>query len=349
MITIAATATVIPPHVLRREAVKQAVQQTFGLAPQRLATVMAIFDNARVEQRYSVFPLEYLAHPRSLTQTMQEYQEHAVGLGRRAAKDCLAQAGLKPTEVDLLITVSCTGFMIPSLDAYLINDLGFRPDVRRLPITELGCAAGAAALSRASEFIRAFPGTNVLVVAVELPSLTFQHADQSPANIVSSALFGDGAAAALVTGRDMLGPQILDTESYLFPDSVDAMGFDLKESGLHIVLSKDIPDLVRKEIKRLIGRVLERHGLRLEHLSFFVLHPGGKKVLSYLEQELDLTRDETQPSWDVLASYGNLSSASVLFVLRELQLKRRPTQGDYGLMVAFGPGFSAELLLLQWM
>ncbi len=347
-ISIATTATTVPPYVLPREAVKQALRQAFDLAPKRLAAAMTIFDNAQVQQRYSVVPLEYLTRPRSLTQTAQEYKEHAVGLARRVATDCLARAEMSPRQVDFLITVSCTGLMIPSVDAYLINDLGFRSDVRRLPITALGCAAGAVALSRARELVAACPGTTALVIAVELPTLTLQHGDPSPANIVSAAIFGDGAAAAVVTDRPGPGARIVDTESYLFPDSLDAMGFDLRDGGLHIVLSKDVPDLVRDGITEPVERLLRRHGLDVEQLSFFVLHPGGKKILTYLEEKLGLPRAATQCSWDVLRDYGNLSSASVLFVLHAHAAGRPPTAGAYGLMAAFGPGFSAELLLLQW-
>jgi alkylresorcinol/alkylpyrone synthase len=262
--------------------------------------------------------------------------------------DSLERAGMMPQEIDLIITVSCTGFMIPSLDAHLINELGFRPDVKRLPITELGCAAGGAALARAAEFIRAFPGASVLVIAVEIPSLTFQRGDFSQANLISTVLFGDGAAAAVVTGQPGPGPRVVGTDSYLFPHSLDAMGFDLKDSGFHIVLSKDVPQLIREQIKELLTRFLARHNLTKEQLSAFILHPGGQKLLLYIEEELGLSRCDTQFSWDVLSEYGNLSSASVLFVLHECLKKRQFESGDYGIMAAFGPGFSSEMLLLQW-
>ncbi len=348
MITIAATATAVPPYAMRRQDVKQSIEQVFKLEPRKLASVLALVDNAQVEHRYSAFPLDYLVQPRSLSQTSQEYQEHAVGLGRRVTLDCLAQAELNPSEIDLLITVSCTGYMIPSLDAYLINDLGFRPDVRRLPITELGCIAGAMALSQAYAYVRAFPDANVLVVAVELPSLTFQRDDYSPANLVSCALFGDGAAAVLVTGRELAGPRVLDTASYLVPDTLDAMGYDLRDTGFHMVLSKDVPHILRGQVGTLTRAFLGRHGLQPDELTACVLHPGGRKILDYLEAELSITRAQTQPSWNVLRDYGNLSSATILFVLQEWLTKRCPALGTYGLAAGFGPGLSIELLLLQW-
>ena len=255
---------------------------------------------------------------------------------------------MRPEEIDLIITVSCTGVMIPSLDAHLVNAMGFRSNVRRLPITELGCAAGASAIARGRDFLLAFPRGRVLIVAVELASLTFQRGSLSQANLISSILFGDGAAAAVMCGQDAPGPRVLDAESYLFPDSIDAMGFDLKETGLHIVLSRDVPDMIRGRIRDLVRCFLERRGLVAEGIDVFVLHPGGRKLLLAIEEELALPRQRTQPSWDVLAEYGNLSSASVLFVLHEWLTRRRPAPGSLGLMAAFGPGFTAEQLLLQW-
>jgi alkylresorcinol/alkylpyrone synthase len=348
METIAATATAVPPHIMTREATKQAMQEVFKLEGRRMAAVLSIFDNARVDQRYSVVPIEHLVRPRSLTDTIKEYQEHAVTLSRNVARDCLDQAGLRPADVDFLISVSCTGYMIPSIDAYLIGDLGFRANVRRLPITELGCVAGAMALSRARELVRGFPGSNALVITVELPTLTFQRGDISQANLVSCALFGDGAAAALITSRDIPGVQILDTEGHLFPNSLDAMGFDLRDTGFHMVLSRDVPDLLRGEIGGVIGAFLARHNISLDELAAFLLHPGGKKILCNLEEDLGIARDKTAPSWDVLRDYGNLSSATVLFVLNEWLTRRRLSNGAYGLMAGFGPGLTAELLLLRF-
>lgn len=348
MATIAATATALPAHELPQEEAIQAMSDVFPMEEAQLQAIQTLFSNAGVRKRYTVMPLRELIRHRPLEQTSREYQEAAIALGREVAEKALGQAGLAPVEVDYLITVSCTGVMIPSLDAHLINALGMRPQTRRLPITELGCAAGAAALSRARDYVQAFPKAKVLIVAVELPSLTFQRKDLTMPNMVSCAIFGDGAAAAVVTGEPGAGPRIVDTQSYLFPDSIDAMGFDLKDGGLHIVLSKDVPDLVRSRIKGIIGGFLGPHGVQPEQLKAFLLHPGGKKILHYLEDELGLTRADTGTSWHVLENFGNMSSASILFVLEQL-LREPPRQaGDFGLMAAFGPGFSAEMLLLQW-
>jgi Predicted naringenin-chalcone synthase len=346
--TIAATATAVPPHILTREDVKTYMRRVFDVGERRLEAMMTVIDNAQVHTRHSIFPVEQIVEPRPLTQKSRDYQEHAVRLGQRAAEECLANAGMTPGDIDLIITVSCTGFMIPSLDAHLINLMGFRSDVRRLPLTELGCAAGAMALARASEFVRAFPEKTVLIVSVELATLTFQRGDLSQANLISCVLFGDGAAAAVVTGRRAAGPRILGTETYTFPQSLDAMGFDLRDTGFHIVLSKDVPQMIREEIRRVVDGFLARSGLTREAIAAFILHPGGQKLLSYVEEQLGLCRCDTQFSWDVLGQYGNLSSATILFILHEWLTKKTMTGGEYGLAAAFGPGFSAELLLLQW-
>jgi alkylresorcinol/alkylpyrone synthase len=347
-ISIAAAVTAVPKHVLTREQVKFYFQKVFGLEERRLQAMMTVIDNGCVERRFCIQPVEYFVEPRPLEQISREYSEHAIKLGEEAATKCLKAAGMEPRDVDLFITTSCTGVMIPSVDAHLMNRMGFRSDVRRLPITELGCAAGAAGLARARDFVKAFPDGTALVVAIEIPTLTFQRRDLSQANLISCTLFGDGAAAAVVTGRPVKGPRILDTASYLFPNSLDAMGFDLKDAGFHIVLSRDVPDLIRSRIGRLVKDFLAKHGLTGEQPAAYVLHPGGQKLLRYMEEELQLPPEKVRFSWEVLKTYGNLSSASVLFVLREWMERGRLTAGDYGLLAAFGPGFSAEMLLLQW-
>jgi alkylresorcinol/alkylpyrone synthase len=349
--------------------VKERLNQVFPLSESRNSMMMEVVENAKVDRRYFIFPPDYTVEPRSLEQTSKEYQEHAVKLGRKVASDCLKNAGIAASDVDMLITVSCTGVIIPSLDAFLINDLGFRSDVRRIPITELGCAAGAAALGRAWDFLKGVTEGNVLVVSVELPSLTFQRRDMSPANLISTILFGVGAGAALITRGNpsrqaapsngsanhsggsnghQTGPNIVGVRGFLIPNSIDAMGFDLRDGGLHIVLSKDVPQLIREKIGPLVESFLSGYGLKQQDISAFVLHPGGQKLLHFVEEELGLPRAMTQYSWDVLREYGNLSSASVLFVLQEWMTKAKMSPGEYGLLVGFGPGFSAEMMLLQW-
>ncbi|MGH9775968.1 MAG: type III polyketide synthase [Candidatus Acidiferrales bacterium] len=347
-VRIASTATAVPPYTLEREDVKKYVGKVFSIEPDRLNALMTVIDNAQVNRRYCIFPVDYIIEPRPLAQITREYQEHAIILGKKVAAAALERAGMQATDIDMIVTVSCTGVIIPSLDAHLINELGFRTDVRRLPINELGCAAGAAALTRALEFIRAYPGASVLVVSVELPTLTFQRGDLSQANLISCVLFGDGAAAAVITGRPNSGPSILDSSSYFFPQSIDAMGFELKDTGFHIVLSRDVPQMIRDKIGGLVKDFLARHSLEIKQIPAYVLHPGGQKLLSYIEEELGLCRCTTQFSWDVLHQYGNLSSATVLFVLQEWLESKKLKAGEHALLAAFGPGFCAEMLLLQW-
>lgn len=346
--TIAATATALPPHTITREDVKYYMGRVFDIPERRLEAMMSIVDNAQVHKRHSIFPVEYTIEPRELSKTNQEYIEHAIKLGREVAEKCLERAKLRADEIDLIITVSCTGFMIPSLDAHLIELMGFRPNVRRMPFTELGCAAGAMALGRAADYLQAVPDGNVLIIAVELPTLTLQRKDISQANLISSVLFGDGAAAVVVTGKPRKGPKILVSETYTFPDSLGAMGFDLRDSGFHILLDKSVPEMIGARIRALVDGFLERHGKKQEDIKGWILHPGGSRLLGNVEQALGLTKADTQPSWDILGSVGNLSSATILFILQEWMEKRPLQPGDIAMAAAFGPGFSAEFLLLQW-
>jgi alkylresorcinol/alkylpyrone synthase len=346
--TIAGTATAVPPHVLSREVVKNGIGAVFGLEAAKLDAILEVVDNSAIDQRYSVFPTDYTIEPRPLAKINAEYQEKAIELGLQVAERALAQAGMAPTDVDLLVTVSCTGVMIPSVDAHIATIMGFRPDVRRLPITELGCAGGAAGLAHTWEYISAFPDRTALLISVELPTLTFQRGDASQANLISAVLFGDGAAGVVVTGREAPGPRILASECFLFPNSQAAMGFDLRDTGFHIVLSKDVPEIIRERVKELALGFLEKQGLRQEDISAYLLHPGGQKLLSYMQSELGLSRSDTEVSWDILRRYGNLSSASVLFILNEWLVQREMPSGSYGLLMAFGPGFTAEMILLQW-
>lgn len=346
---VAATATALPPHLITRDDVKYYMGRVFDIPERRLEAMMSIVDNAQVHQRHVIFPIDYTVEPRSLEQTNQEYMAHAIELGQRAAEECLRRANMRAEDIDLIITVSCTGFMIPSLDAHLINRMGFRSDVRRMPFTELGCAAGAMAIGRASDYLQAYPGSSVLVLSVELPSLTFQRKDISQANLISSILFGDGAAAVIISGKQHgRNPRILTSETYTFPDSLGAMGFDLKDSGFHILLSKDVPEMIGAKIEGLVDGFLSRHGQSRQTIRGWILHPGGSRLLGNVEQALGLTKCQTQPSWDILGKVGNLSSATILFILQEWLEKRPLNKDEVAMAAAFGPGFSAEFLLLQW-
>jgi alkylresorcinol/alkylpyrone synthase len=349
MATLCTSATVHPSYCYNQDDILHSLSLWLAGNMQLLTLAQRVFRNAAVQTRYGCRPLLDLVNPLSITEASTLYQQQARTLGEQAARECLQRAQINPGAVDLVITISCTGFMIPSLDAYLANTLGFSPHVKRLPVTELGCAAGAAALARAFDYLCAFPEHTVLVVSVELPSLTFQVRDLSAANIVSSALFGDGAAAVLLRGGVRCGrPRIRAAESTLFPQTTELMGFALKEAGLHILLSAEIPEVVCAEVPSLLEHFLGAQGLTVADLSHFLLHPGGRRVLDGLTQCLGLSAEQTAVSRAILRDYGNLSSASVLFILDRFLTTERTRPGDLGLILAFGPGFSAEALLLRW-
>ncbi len=349
MATICATAIAHPPYRYDQEEILRSLSLWLADDERMLTLARRVFANAAVQTRYGCRELFDFVHPLSITETSRLYQQYARLLGEQVVRHCLTQANVPPDAVDLVITTSCTGFMIPSLDAYLANAVGFSSHVKRLPITELGCAAGAAALARAFDYLQAFPEHTVLIVAVELPSLTFQVHDLSPANVVSSALFGDGAAAVLLTGQSQPGKlRIRAVESTLLPGTIDLMGFALRDSGLHILLSAEIPEVVCAAVPDLVEKFLARQHLTLSDLSHFLLHPGGRRVLDGLVQCLALPEERVAVSRYILQHYGNLSSASVLFIIDRILATEKIRSGDLGLLLAFGPGFSAEALLLQW-
>jgi alkylresorcinol/alkylpyrone synthase len=284
-----------------------------------------------------------------LSATTELYRQNAVLLARHVAAECLRKAALDAQVVDMVITSSCTGFCIPSFDATLVEDLGFRSDCRRVPLTTLGCQGGGSALALAHEFLAGHPDAHVLTVSVELPTLSFQGSDARPEQLVATALFGDGAGAVLLAGsRVSSGLCILDTRVHRFPGSLGMLGFDLHDDGLHVVLSKELPDLLRAKLAPVVDGLLARAGIGRGDLHACVLHPGGKAILAGVEQALGLDPSRTQPSWDVMRAFGNQSSAGVLFVLERWMGGYRPAAGRHGLLAAFGPGLSAELCLLRW-
>lgn len=322
-----------------------------NLSSQKAAALHDLFQRSEVNTRFFAVDGGTLKDKRSLSETMALYRVHAAQLSIEAARNCLESAHVEPRQIDLVITSSCTGMLLPSLSLLIAQELGFRSNVRRMPITEAGCSGGAYALARAADYVRAFPEARVLIIAVELPSLTMQKQDRSSANVIACALFGDGAAAVLIEGCQVQPPpestnvEIVDTHTEVFPDSLEDLGFDLREGGLHIVLSRLVPFIVAENAPQIIDKFLRKSGLSREDLSFFVLHPGGRKVLDALSQSLNLERESTEISRDVLRTYGNQSSASVLFVL-EQTLARSSNEG-YGLLAAFGPGITMELCLLH--
>jgi alkylresorcinol/alkylpyrone synthase len=345
---ILSTATAVPAFRLDRDLCRRYVEQVFAGSPARLRAARAILDRGRIEARHLAAPPEELLRPRSLTEKSAQYRRTSLALCEEVTRRALDRAHLRPEDVDQLVTTSCTGVMIPSVDAYLVERLGMRRDVERLPITELGCAGGAAALRQARTHQLAFPDHVSVVVACELPSLTINGAPGSMTELVAALLFGDGAAAvALGRHAHRPSPALLDARTHLLPESQALMGFDLEDGGLRLILDRSIPTRIKGEVRPLVDALLASHRLTLADIRFCAIHPGGRRILDDLDADLGLA-GFTEPSWEVLRQYGNLSSATVLFVLEELALRPPPPAGAFGLLAAFGPGFSCELGLLRF-
>jgi alkylresorcinol/alkylpyrone synthase len=306
--------------------------------------------HAEIDGRYLALPTDVYYEMTRWGQANNAWIECAQELGQQALCRALAGAGLSPQDIDALFVVSVTGIASPSLDARLVNRMGLSPRIKRIPIFGLGCVAGAAGIARAADYVRAFPQQVAALLSVELCSLTLQKEDVSMANLISSALFGDGAAAVIVTGaeRDLPGAEILDTRSVFYPNTEHIMGWDISEKGFQIVLSPTLPQLIIDHLGHDVDAFLADHGLTRKDIGRWILHTGGPKVLEATGTALGLTRHDLDASWDSLRKVGNLSSASVLLVLEEVFKQRRPEPGSYSLLSAMGPGFCSESVLLRW-
>ncbi|OUL61877.1 type III polyketide synthase [Flavobacterium sp. AJR] len=310
--------------------------------------VKKIFEGAAVDKRYSIMdPIEVFTNT-SFEDRNDIYVREVIDLGEKVLNKALHKVNWKPESLDYIITVSCTGIMIPSLDAYLINKLKLRQDIVRLPVTEMGCAAGISGIIYAKNFLKANPGKRAAVIAVESPTATFQLDDFSMANIVSAAIFGDGAACTLLSShKDDNGPEILDEEMYHFYDNIHMMGFKLVNTGLQMVLDIEVPETIASHFPDIIHPFLAKNNLKIENIDHLIFHPGGKKIIQTVEElfsDLGKNIDDTK---EVLRLYGNMSSATVLYVLEQV-IDNQPKKGTKGLMLSFGPGFSAQRVLLQF-
>jgi predicted naringenin-chalcone synthase len=310
--------------------------------------VKKIFEGAAVDKRYSIMnPIEVFTQS-SFEERNDIYTREVIDLGEKVLIKALEKSNWQAEDLDFIITVSCTGIMIPSLDAYLINKLKLRQDIVRLPVTEMGCAAGVSGIIYAKNFLKANPGKRAAVIAVESPTATFQLDDFSMANIVSAAIFGDGAACVLLSScEEDEGPKILDEAMYHFYDNEHMMGFKLTNSGLQMVLDIAVPDTIASHFPAIIHPFLEKNNLKIEELDHLIFHPGGKKIVQTVEalfSDLGKNIDDTKA---VLQLYGNMSSATVLYVLERI-MDSKPKAGEKGLMLSFGPGFSAQRVLLEF-
>jgi len=308
--------------------------------------------SVQVGGRYLALPLEEYFPLERFSDRNDAWTRVSVDLGEQAVRRALGAAGLTPQDVDHLLFVTVTGIATPSLDARLMNRMGLRPDVKRTPIFGLGCVAGAAGTARAADVLRAFPDEVAVMLSVELCSLTLQRDDLSIPNIIASGLFGDGAAALVLSGAarppHSPAPQVLATRSVFYPDSERVMGWDVVEGGFKVVLSAKVPALVTEHVRGDVDDFLRAHGLRRKDVRHWIAHTGGPRVLDAFQTALELPPEALQRSWASLRETGNLSSASVLFVLADLLASGETRPGDLGLMMAMGPGFCAELVLLKW-
>lgn len=310
--------------------------------------VKKIFEGANVDKRYSIMSPEEVFSLHSFEERNAIYAREMIILGEKVLKKALNKANWQPETIDFIITVSCTGIMIPSLDAYLINKLGLKQDIVRLPVTEMGCVGGVSGIIYAKNFLKANPNKRAAIITVESPTATFQLDDYSMANIVSAAIFGDGAACVLLSSyENEIGPTILDESMYHFYDNEHLMGFELTNKGLKMILDIDVPDTIEQHFPDILHPFLKRNELTIQDIEHLIFHPGGKKIITLVEglfSELGKNINDTK---EVLRLYGNMSSATVLYVLDRI-MDNQPQTGEKGVMLSFGPGFTAQRVLLEW-
>jgi alkylresorcinol/alkylpyrone synthase len=346
---ILSVGTALPTHRIEQHNIREFARTLFASSFRDIDRLVTIFENSQIKTRALCTDLTWFENPKSFAEKNALYVQHATNLSEAAAREALKNANLESADIDAIIFVSTTGLSTPSLDTVLIKRLNMSPHVARMPLWGLGCAGGAAGLARASEYARAFPAKRVLLVAVELCSLTFQHNDRSKSNLVATSLFADGAAAVIVsTQGNSRTPELLGSYSTLIPDSEDVMGWDIVDSGLKVRFAKSVPDLVRSIMRQNLCEAAKANGIKLEQLRHFVTHPGGLKVLEAYQESLNLEPDALGDARSVLETCGNMSSVSVLFVLEKFMNRFAGVNpGEYGAISAMGPGFSAEHVIFR--
>ena len=331
----------VPPFVIDQRDAEARASVLFN-GRKDIARLLSVFGNTGIERRYSCVPIEWYEQPHGWKDRTQLYIENAVALFEKAANACMDEAGLKSGDIDAIVTVSTTGIATPSLDALTVERMGLRRDIKRLPIFGFGCAGGVIGLTRAGQLATAMPGSKVLFLATELCALTFRKDDTGKSNIVASALFGDGAAGAIVSTEGP-GPKLGAAGEHTWPGSLDIMGWDVEEDGLKAIFSQSIPDLVSGKFKPVLHDFLQRNDLKLSEIGAFACHPGGAKVLDALEDAFNLPRGGLVESRSVLRDYGNMSAVTALFVLERMGRE----SGKRTMMSALGPGFTAAFLMLE--
>ena len=338
-----------PPHEIYQSEAKQVIKDIFWNKIGDLDRLLNIFDNSLIERRQILMPPSWYGHEHSATERNQIFLQQGLGLAKEATSLCLESANCPRSQVDHFIFVTSTGHATPTLETHLINDLGLPRTSSRLPIWGLGCAGGAAGLSRAYDYCRAHPKSLVLVTALECCSLTFLSNDLSKKNLVGTSLFADGAAAVLVAGDDfgLEGPRVHASMSYLFPESSHVMGWNFTDEGMELVLSPKLPVLIKHELGQIVDTFLKTNGLERSDLKHYLTHPGGARVIDAYRSALGLNAQDLLLTYELLRDHGNISSVSILVILEKWLASKRSTIPGRGLISAFGPGFSAEMLLIE--
>jgi alkylresorcinol/alkylpyrone synthase len=342
---ILSVATAVPPYRLDQDDVARRISLALGPRSPEILRLLPTFGNAGIGQRYSCVPIEWYEGVHDWPERNRIYLESALDLLERATREALARAGRHLEEIGWTVVVSTTGIATPSLDALLMERMGLRRTVRRLPIFGLGCAGGAIGLSRAATIAETSPGELVLFLVVELCALSFRRDDFTKSNIVATALFGDGAAAALLAGGTD-GIAVTAGGEYTWPSSLDVMGWDVTGEGLKAIFSRDIPNLVTTNLHDVVTAFLAHHELTLGDVDRFICHPGGAKVIEALESAFELQPGTLVEARDVLRDYGNMSAATVMFVLERTLYDGTPPW-NRALLSALGPGFTAGFTLLE--
>ena len=339
----------LPPHEIYQSEAKQVIKNIFWNKIEDLDRLLTIFDNSLIERRQLLMPPSWYGHEHSATERNQIFLQHGLGLARKATSLCLESVQCQRSQVDHFIFVTSTGHATPTPETYLINELGLPRTLSRLPIWGLGCAGGAAGLSRAYDYCLAHPKSLVLVTALECCSLTFVSNDLSKKNLVGTSLFADGAAAVLVAGDDFgrEGPRIHASMSHLFPDSSHIMGWSFTDDGMELVLSPKLPALIKHEFGEIVDTFLEANGLERSDLIHYLTHPGGARVIDAFRSVLGLNAQDLMLTYELLRDHGNISSVSILIILEKWLASKHSTIPGQGLISAFGPGFSAEMLLIE--
>ena len=337
---ILTAASALPKHYYPQAELVGAFRKHWGKRLERFDILERLHAATQVDGRYLAQPIE--SYPmKTWGEANNFWIEASLELGEQAICRAMNQAGVSAEDIGAFIFVSVTGIASPSIEGRLINKMRLNAHTKRMPMFGLGCVAGAAGIARAADYVRAFPGETCLLLSVELCSLTVQQDDFSAANLISTGLFGDGAAAVLVAGSDyegMRGPEIIATRSVFYPDTERVMGWDISERGFNIVLSRDVPDVVRQNLRQDADQFLADHGLTRADIGSWVIHTGGPKVLEATQDALEIPKKALEISWDCLRRTGNLSSASVLFVLEEVLKNKPPAPGTSGVLAAMGPG-----------